>query len=51
MGYDIIFQPEKLEKDSDIYALLIEKKVSVTPITIDLTSRTDLDALANLLDD
>ncbi|HEY9121744.1 MAG TPA: 5'/3'-nucleotidase SurE [Brevefilum sp.] len=51
MGYDIIFQPEKLEKDSDIYALLIEKKVSVTPITIDLTSRTDLDTLANLLDD
>jgi len=50
MDYEIRFEPDKLEKDSDIYALLVEKKVSVTPISIDLTSRTDFEALAKILD-
>lgn len=49
MGYDIRIEPDKLEKDSDIYALLVDGKVSITPISVDLTSRTDLDALADLL--
>jgi 5'-nucleotidase len=48
VSYDIGFDPDKLEKDGDIYAVLVEKKVSVTPLSIDLTSRTDFKTL-NLL--
>ena len=50
MGYKIRYDPEEMEKDSDVYVLIAEKKVSVTPISIDLTSRTDFDALEALLD-
>lgn len=49
VGYEIIYDAENLEEGSDLYALLIEKKVSVTPVSLDLTSRTDFDALDNLL--
>ncbi len=45
MSYTIQYRPEDLEKDTDVYALLVEKQVSVTPISIDQTSRTDFDAL------
>lgn len=51
MGYEIRYEPERMEKDSDVYALMVEKKVSVTPISIDMTSRTDLVALSTVLDD
>lgn len=50
MSYEIQYERSELEEDSDIYALLIEKKVSVTPLSIDLTSRTDLPALKALLE-
>jgi 5'-nucleotidase len=49
VGYEIRNDPERTEKDSDIYAIMVEKKVSVTPISIDLTSRTDFNALKELL--
>lgn len=49
VGYEIRYRPEDLEVGSDLHALLIEKKVSVTPISIDLTSRTDFNALEALL--
>jgi 5'-nucleotidase len=49
VGYEIRCDPEVLEKDSDIYVVLIEKKVSVTPISIDMTSRTDFPVLRSLL--
>lgn len=49
VSYEIRHDPELVEKDSDIYALMVEKKVSVTPISIDLTSRTDFNALKTLL--
>jgi 5'-nucleotidase len=51
VGYDIRYREEDLEPGSDLYVLLIEKKVSVTPISIDLTSRTDFHELRNLLSD
>lgn len=51
VGYEIRYRPEELEKDSDLYALLVEKKVSVTPISIDLTSRTDFKNLSALFND
>ncbi|MEA3325694.1 MAG: 5'/3'-nucleotidase SurE [Chloroflexota bacterium] len=50
MGYEIRFHPEDLEKGSDLYILLVEKKVSVTPISIDLTSRIDFEHLQSMLD-
>ena len=49
VGYDIRYKDEDFEKGSDLYALLIEKKISVTPISIDLTSRTDFKELNSLL--
>jgi len=48
--YEIRSDPEELEKDSDIYALLVDKQVSVTPLSIDLTSRTDFAALRSMLE-
>jgi 5'-nucleotidase len=50
VGYEIRLIPEEIEKGSDIDALLIENKVSITPISIDLTSRVDFDDLKNLFD-
>jgi 5'-nucleotidase len=49
VGYEIHHDPERTEKDSDIYAVMVEKKVSVTPISIDLTSRTDFKSLEKCL--
>ena len=49
VGYDILDDFSILEPNSDLYALLIEKKVSVTPISLDLTSRTDFGQLNALL--
>lgn len=49
VGYEIVYHPEELEEGSDLYALLVEKKVSVTPISFDLTSRTDFNRLQSLL--
>lgn len=49
VGYEIRYKPEDLEPGSDLYALLIEHKVSVTPISIDLTSRVDFEPLNAIL--
>ena len=49
MGYTISYKAEDLEEGSDLYALMVEKKVSVTPISIDMTSRISLDAFESLL--
>lgn len=40
---------ETLEKDTDIYAIQVDKVVSVTPISLDHTSRTDLTKLQGFL--
>ena len=45
VGYEIRYNPEDLEPDSDLHALLVQKIVSVTPISIDMTSRTNFEAL------
>ena len=34
-----------LEQDSDIHALAVDQIVSVTPLSLDLTSRVDLNLL------
>ena len=45
IGFYIEADPEVLEKDSDVFALAHERKVSVTPLSIDNTSRVDLSDL------
>jgi 5'-nucleotidase len=41
--------PPSLPHDTDIYTALVEKIVSVTPLSLDLTSRVDIDSLEDLL--
>jgi 5'-nucleotidase len=38
----IVVDRENLDPDSDIYALAVDRVVSVTPLSLDLTSRVDL---------
>jgi 5'-nucleotidase len=49
IGYEIEVDPHQLPTDCDIYALLVKQVVSVTPLSIDLTSRVDFNSLKNLL--
>ena len=50
---EVDYRPEMdlatLEPDSDIYAVAVDRVVSVTPLSIDLTARVDLAALAACL--
>ncbi len=50
IGYEIEVDPRQLPPDSDIYTLLVKGVVSVTPLSIDLTSRVDFKALKKLLE-
>lgn len=50
LGYHFDADPNKAEPDSDVYAVLCDKVISVTPISLDLTSRTDLFRLKQILD-
>lgn len=49
IGYHFDTDPSKAEPDSDVYAVMHDKVVSVTPISLDLTSRTDLFRLRQIL--
>ncbi len=49
IGYEYDTNPAKAEPDSDVYAILEDKVVSVTPISLDMTSRTDLFRLRQLI--
>lgn len=49
MGYDVVLDKERLEPDSDVYALRIDHVVSVTPLSLDMTSRIDIAAFENQL--
>jgi len=51
IGYKISYQPEDLEEGSDLQILLVEKKVSLTPLSIDQTSRADIQRLQSLLNE
>ncbi len=42
LGYRFDYDPSKAEPNSDVYTVLHEGLVSGTPISLDLTSRTDL---------
>jgi 5'-nucleotidase len=49
--YGIDFDPAHEPADTDAYAVCVEGKVAVSPISLDLTSRIDLDALDRSLRD
>jgi 5'-nucleotidase len=49
LGYHFDADPSHAEPDSDVYAVLHEGVVAVTPISLDLTSRTDLYRLGQYL--
>jgi 5'-nucleotidase len=45
LAYRIQYDPQTLEPDSDIHALRVRRFVSISPLSIDLTSRVDLQEL------
>ena len=45
VGYRVISDPSKNPRDTDVYALRVDRAVSVTPLSLDLTSRVALDEL------
>ena len=49
LDYDAIAHPERAEPNSDIYALAVDRVVSVAPMSLDLTSRADYGRLEALL--
>ena len=49
LGYEFGSDPGRAEPNSDVYAILHEGVVSVTPLSLDLTSRTDLFRLQQMV--
>lgn len=49
LPYEIAIDGDTLEPDSDVHALRIDRAVSVTPLSLDLTSRVSLADLEALL--
>jgi len=49
LGYQFQAEPSKAEPNSDVYVLMHEHQVSVTPMSLDMTSRTDLFRLKQIL--
>lgn len=49
IDYTVEMDLGTLEPDSDVYALAVDRVVSVTPLSIDLTARVDLAALSAAL--
>jgi 5'-nucleotidase len=49
LGYHFDSDPSRAEPDSDVYAVLHDHVVSVTPMSLDMTSRTDLYRLTQIL--
>jgi 5'-nucleotidase len=49
IDYEPIAHPERTEPDSDIYALAVDRVISVAPLSHDLTSRVDKGAMEELL--
>ncbi len=49
LGYEFVADPSRAEPNSDVYAVMHDGVVAVTPLSLDLTSRTDLYRLQQLL--
>jgi 5'-nucleotidase len=48
LGYELKVRKEEIPPDTDIYALLYEKVVSVTPLSLDMTARASFPELDRL---
>jgi 5'-nucleotidase len=51
IGYQLGVKPLETEPDSDIYTLWQEKIVSVTPMSLDMTARTNFEELRQSIDE
>lgn len=49
LGYQYNSDPTAAEPDSDVFALLNDAVISVTPISLDMTSRTDMFRLSRIM--
>jgi 5'-nucleotidase len=49
VGYDVVIDSGTLDPDSDIYAVRVDRVVSVTPLTYDLTARVNFKTFARTL--
>jgi 5'-nucleotidase len=49
VGYRVAASPQDDDTDSDVYTLRVHRKVSVTPISLDMTSRVPLGDLEKLM--
>ncbi|MCJ7825044.1 MAG: 5'/3'-nucleotidase SurE [Anaerolineales bacterium] len=49
IGYDVVLDETNLEPDSDVYAICVARKVSVTPLSLDLTSRAEFNEIERIL--
>jgi 5'-nucleotidase len=49
VGYRVDVDDAVLERDSDTYALRVDRMVAVTPLSLDLTSRLSLESIERLL--
>jgi 5'-nucleotidase len=49
VGYAISPERDRLEPDSDVYVVRVARQVSVTPLSLDLTSRADFPSLEKRL--
>ncbi|MAU09422.1 MAG: 5'/3'-nucleotidase SurE [Anaerolineaceae bacterium] len=49
LGYHYNADPSKAEPNSDVYVLMHEGKISVTPMSLDMTARTDFYRLEQIL--
>ena len=50
LGYKQNASPGRAEPDSDVYVMMHERLVSVTPMSLDMTSRTDMFRLSQLIE-
>jgi 5'-nucleotidase len=50
MGYHYNTDPSKAEPDSDVYALMHDQVVSITPMSLNMSSRTDLFRLRQIIE-
>ena len=49
-GYKMVENVHRTEPESDVWAVMVDRVVSVTPLSLDLTSQVDLDSLTAWLD-
>lgn len=49
LPYLVNIPPDRVEPDSDVYVFAVAREVSVTPLSVDLTSRVSLPALEKML--